>query len=236
MKKIKRLMSFLLVVSMLFLCTACISEQNGSEKTKKWVLDEETSAKYYDNNDGLDSNELTTEEVTKDPYNGLPAPVELKLVNSNGKKAMGNDTSYEMDYSMYLIEDYHGLKYLVLTCSATSKYSDRKANGPDFFPETITKSNVKLTFDLDSEVRQAYDEIIFLGYLNTTLYPGEVVKTSYIYDFYGEKENITVVLKPSLHGSVLSGSDNYFHGIYTGEYLYFEDDWEEYIFLEFSFE
>lgn len=174
--------------------------------------------------------------TTTDPYNGLPAPVELKIVNSNGKKAMKNDTSYEMDYSMYLIEDYHGLKYLVLTCSATSKYSDRKANGPDFFPVTITKSNMELTYDLDDEVKQAYDEIIFSGYLDTTLYPGEVVKDSYIYDFYGEKENITVVLQPSLHGNVTNGSNNnYIHGIYTGNYSFSENKWDEYIFLEFAF-
>lgn len=180
--------------------------------------------------------QTTSNSVTTDPYNGLPAPVELKIVNSNGKKAMKNDTSYEMDYSMYLIEDYHGLKYLVLTCSATSKYSDRKVNGPDFFPITITKSNMELTHVLDDEVEQAYDEIIFSGGLGTTLYPGEVVKDSYIYDFYGEKENITVVLKPPLHGNVTNGgNNNYIHGIYTGNYSFSENEWDEYIFLEFAF-
>ena len=95
---------------------------------------------------------------------------------------------------------------------------------------------MELTYNLDDEVEQAYDEIIFSGYLDTTLYPGEVVKSSYIYDFYGEKENITVVLQPSLHGNVVSGSNNYIHGIYTGNYLFSENKWDEYIFLEFSFD
>lgn len=216
--------------------------------TYELITIEETSTK--ENSEQVDSNEdemkmeekntskksfFQKEETTTDPYNGLPAPIELKLVKSNGKKAMKNDTSYEMDYSMHLIEDYHGLKYLVLTCSATSKYSDRKVNGPDFFPVTITKSNMERTFDLDDEVEQAYDEIIFSGYLDTTLYPGEVEKASYIYDFYGDKENITVVLQPSLHGNVISGSNNYIHGIYTGNYLFSENKWDEYIFLEFAF-
>lgn len=245
MKKIKKIIAGLLALSLVFLCTACAGQsEQGEENSTKQELTENDKSNEESIDDSNDKNSYEPNsdnnyiEPTIDPYNGLPAPVELKLVNSNGKKAMGNDTGYSMDFSMYMIEDYHGLKYLVLTCSATSNYSDRKVTGPDFSPVVKSKANVSLSslYDLEKEVRQAYDEIIFSGFMETTLYPGETIKDSRIYDFYGEKSNITVILQPTLRGNVVNGSNNnYIHGIYTGDYSYDESYWDEYIFLEFSF-
>lgn len=130
-----------------------------------------------------------------DPYNGFPAPIELKLTGTNGRTNFEHYENFTVDIdSLHLIKDEDGYSYLVLNYSATNNSTDTKGYSGVGYPELFQNDRkLERYYYLSDECETAYDEIIN-DVVISDLRPKETVTATAVFEIYDTESSIMAVL------------------------------------------